>query len=81
MINVPQGLYARGILLTNGDAVPNQYPAYMVATAGNVVMTPILDNGLAGADITFTALPAGTVIPFPGLFIKTASTAVVVGLV
>lgn len=42
-----------------------------VGGAGDVVVTP----AGGGADVTFAAVPAGTILPIQVLLVKTASTA------
>lgn len=82
MINGAQNLWNRAVPLTLADASPNTYPGYILTTTGTVTVTPMLDNGLPGADITFTAAPCGMIIPFPCLYVKsTGATATVAGLV
>jgi hypothetical protein len=75
-------LWLRAVAITPNDSVANTYPAYQITATGNLVLTPMLDNGLPGADITYTGCPVGMTIRFPALYIKsTGTTATVIGLV
>jgi hypothetical protein len=69
--------YGSAVPVTKHDTNPNHYAALIVTVTGNLVVTP--QNG--GADITFTGLPCGALIPFEVALVKsTGSTASVAGL-
>lgn len=77
------GLFGKAIPITAHDTNFNRFPALMVITTGNVtVTTQAGPDGSIGPDVTFTAVPCGTIIPFPVVRVKsTGLTAAVVGLV
>jgi hypothetical protein len=59
---------AVAITTSNSDA--KRYVGLYVGGSGDVVMTTAKGN-----DVTFTAVPAGTIIPITFIRIKTTSTA------
>jgi len=56
--------------ITTSDSDSKRYAGLYVGGAGDVVMTTTKGN-----DVTFTAVPAGTIIPISFIRVKTASTA------
>lgn len=88
--SLPTGLYLMSLYtftmfgaakpVTPHDTNENRYRALQVVTAGNLVVTPLIGNAPA-SNITYTSVPAGTIIPFEVCkVLSTGTTASVVGL-
>lgn len=70
--NSLEGPASHGFAITPNDTVDLEEVtrAIYVGTAGNIVM-----RLQSGAEVTFTAVPAGTVLPARAVRIRTATTA------
>jgi len=51
------------------------FRALYVGGTGNVVITTLGSGNVASADVTFNNVPAGTILPICGKFVKAATTA------
>lgn len=75
-------MFTSVVTVVPSDSAVNRFLALQVLIAGDLVVTPMLPSGVAaGADVSFTAVPAGTIIPFSTAKVKSSgTTATVAGL-
>ena len=67
---------AHAYAVTPNDSTDTAYVfrALYVGVAGNVTLTTVGSGNVAGADVVFTAVPAGSILPIIGTRVKATGT-------